>query len=65
MTVPREAPARHTPVQGETVPAGLVCVPLGKGCLLLLSKEEYVRAIKRGKAWRRREALAKRIEGER
>jgi hypothetical protein len=60
MTAPREAPAQRTPVQGDTLPTGLVSVPLGKDCILLLSEAEYIRAIKRGKWWRRREALTKR-----
>jgi len=59
---PREIPARRTPLHSETVPAGLVPVPVGKGCVLLLSEGEYVRAIKRGKVWRRREALRRRGE---
>ena len=41
-------------------PAGLIPVPLGKGCLLLLSQPEYLAGIRRGKVWRRREAEAKR-----
>jgi hypothetical protein len=59
---PREAPARPAPSEAGAVPPGLVCVPVGKGCILLLSEEEYVRAIKRGKAWRRCEALQRRGE---
>jgi len=56
---------QRAPVRGETVPPGLVPVPIGKGCVLLLSEGEYLRAVKRGKAWKRREALRSRIEGKR
>ncbi len=42
------------------VPPGLVAIPMAKGCILLLTGEEYARAIRRGKAWRRRAALAER-----
>jgi hypothetical protein len=41
-------------------PAGLIPVPLGKGCLLLLTEPEFVAGIRRGKSWRRRLALASR-----
>ncbi|HWU38601.1 MAG TPA: hypothetical protein VN203_13215 [Candidatus Acidoferrum sp.] len=41
-------------------PPDLVPVALGKGCLLLLTAMEYQRALARGKAYRRRLALAKR-----
>ncbi len=43
-------------------PPGLIPVPLGKGCVLLLTEQEYTRALHRGKAWRRQEALAKRAD---
>lgn len=62
MTASREAPAQRTPVQGETLPTALVSVPVGKGCVLLLTATEYTRALRRGKWWRRREALARRTE---
>lgn len=39
----------------------MVPVPIGKGCLLLLTQGEYLRALARGKAFRRREALQARI----
>ena len=35
-------------------------VPLGKGCVLALTPAEYVRAFRRGKWLRRREAARKR-----
>jgi replicative DNA helicase len=60
--VKRKALARRTPVQGETLPAGLVLVPLGKGCALLLTATEFARGLWRGKWWRRREALRRRGE---
>lgn len=34
-------------------PAGLVAVPVGTGCVLLLTDGEYRAAIRRGKWWRR------------
>ena len=37
-------------------PKGMISVPLGKGCILLLTEQEYVNALKRGKIHRRREA---------
>jgi|GEM_PF-1449406 hypothetical protein len=40
-------------------PAGLIPVPM-KGAVLLLTEPEYLAGIRRGKAWRRREALARR-----
>jgi hypothetical protein len=57
---PRVALARPAPSEAGAMPRGLVSVPVGKGCILLLSEEEYVRAIRRGKAWRRRQALRRR-----
>ena len=60
MTAPRQAPARRTPVRGEMLPPDLICLPLGTGCLLLLTATEYTRALRRGKWWRRHEALTKR-----
>ncbi len=41
---------------------GMVKVPLGKGCILLLTQAEYLRAIKRGKAIRRVEKSREREE---
>lgn len=41
-------------------PPGLVRLPLGKGCLLVLTEQEYRRGILRGKTMRRRETLVKR-----
>lgn len=60
MTASREVPAQRTPVQDETLPAGLISVAVGKGCLLVLTATEYAQGIRRGKWWRRRTALAKR-----
>jgi len=40
-------------------PVGLIPVPL-KGALLLLTESEYPAGIRRGKAWRRREAMERR-----
>ena len=38
-------------------PPGLIPVPLGKGCLLLLTEREFLARVKRGKWWRRSEAV--------
>jgi hypothetical protein len=57
---PCEAPVRPAPSAAGAVPSGMVRVSVGKGCVLILSEGEYVRAIKRGKVWRRREALRRR-----
>lgn len=40
----------------------MIRVPLGKGCFLLLTPEEYRRGIARGKAFRRRKAYERRAE---
>ncbi len=42
-------------------PAGLIPIRL-KGAVLLLTRAEYAEAIRRGKHWRRRLALARRLE---
>jgi len=42
----------------------MIRVPLGKGCLLVLTQSEYLRALARGKACRRAEALTRRVAGE-
>ncbi len=48
-----------------TLPAGLVAVPMDKGgCILVLTVQEYTRAIRRGKFFRRRATEAKRAERE-
>lgn len=39
---------------------GMIFVPIPKA-LLILTRDEYIRAIKRGKAYKRREALRKRM----
>jgi len=44
----------------DTPPAGLVAVPVGTGCILLLTEPEYVAGIKRGKRWRRALSLRRR-----
>ncbi len=41
-------------------PLGLIRVPLPKGCGLLLTEREFVAGIRRGKWWRRREAMVRR-----
>ena len=42
----------------------LVRLPLGKGCVLVLTWSEYRRGIARGKAERRRAAMTKRLPTE-
>ncbi len=42
------------------LPDGLLAVPYGKGCTLLFTPEKITRAIKRGKWWKRRQALLQR-----
>jgi hypothetical protein len=37
------------------LPDGLLAVPLPKGCVLLLTPQEYLAGIRRGKWWRRRQ----------
>lgn len=37
-----------------------IMIPLGKGCVLVLSETEYLRGIARGKTLRRRQAEAQR-----
>jgi len=44
-------------------PAGLIRVDLGKGCILLLTQGEYLSGLRRGKFYRRAQALAGRLEG--
>ncbi len=65
MTALREAPERRMAAHGEPLPPGLVCIEVGKGCVLLLSEGEYVRAVKRGKASKRGQALRQRTENRR
>jgi hypothetical protein len=43
-------------------PPGLIPVPL-KGAVLLLTAPEFAAGIRRGKAWRRRAALTRRLAG--
>lgn len=42
---------------------GFITVPLHKGCILVLTHSEYLRALKRGKLQRQREANEKRCYG--
>lgn len=54
---------RSTPdplITGDTPPDGYVQVNAGKDCCLLLTKQEYMTGLKRGKTWRRRVARARR-----
>ena len=39
------------------MPPGLIPVPLGKSWVLLLTPQEFTVGVRRGKWWRRREAL--------
>jgi len=49
------------PPAAQDAPPGFVHIALGKGqCQLLLTEAEYLRGLRRGKWWRRRDALAKR-----
>ena len=41
-------------------PPGLIPVPLGKACLLLLTEREYLDGVRRGKWWLRVTANARR-----
>jgi len=41
---------------------GHIIIPLSGGCLLLLAQTEYLQGLRRGKQFRRREALAKRAQ---
>jgi len=53
-------------IEAPEAPPGFVRVPCGKGdCQLLLTQDEYLRGLRRGKWWRRRLALRPRIEGKR
>lgn len=45
-------------------PPGLYGIPVGKGCVLLLTVSEYARALARGKAYRRGLALKARLAPE-
>lgn len=52
---------RSTPAPYRDIPSdGYVKVDAGKGCVLLLTAQEYTQALKRGKTWRRRQARAQR-----
>jgi len=46
--------------QPSDPPPGLIPVPLGKQCLLLLTEREYLAGILRGKLWRRTRAASAR-----
>lgn len=41
-----------------------ITIPIHKGCILVLTHQEYLRALKRGKLQRRREANDKRQQNE-
>ena len=45
------------------VPPGFVRVPMGKGCVLLLTEAQHLQAIRWGKQWRRREQMQRRERG--
>ncbi len=45
-------------------PDGLLAVPFGKGCVLLLTPREVTAGIRRGKWWRRRLADEKRAQAQ-
>jgi len=46
-------------------PDGLLAVPFGKGCILLLTAQEVTAGIRRGKWWKRRQAmLAREVQAE-
>jgi len=62
MTAPRKAPVCPAPSEAGGLPPGLIFLPVGKGCGLVLTVAEYVRGLRRGKAWKRREALRRRGE---
>lgn len=47
---------RSIPNPYRATPQGYVAVDAGKGCVLLLTAQEYTQALKRGKVWRRRQA---------
>jgi len=46
--------------QPSDPPPGLIPVPLGKQCLLLLTEREYLACLQRGKWWLRVTAIARR-----
>jgi hypothetical protein len=41
---------------------GLIAVPLMKGYILLLTEREVTAGVERGKRWRRRQAMLRRIK---
>ncbi len=45
----------------DDVPDGLLAVPYGKGCVLLFTPAEITAGIRRGKWWRRRQAMLARV----
>jgi hypothetical protein len=65
MTVLREAPAHPTPSATGAIPSGFVRVPMEKNCILLLNEAEYIRGLRRGKVWKRRQVLRQRTENRR
>lgn len=57
---PETAPRIALTAQRRPAPEGWVLLDIPKA-LLVLSREEFITALRRGKAWKRREALAARI----
>jgi hypothetical protein len=60
MSAPCKAPVRPAPEAAGAVPPGLVCIPLGKRCILLLPEREYIRGLRLGRRWKRAQALRRR-----
>jgi hypothetical protein len=52
-----DAPGMKLPTD---FPDGLLAIPFGKGCLLLLTPQEVTAGIRRGKWWKRRQAMLQR-----
>lgn len=49
---------RSSPDPYRDTPFDYVSVPVGKGCVLILTASEYRTGLKRGKTWRRQVARA-------
>lgn len=60
MAEKREVSVHHYGEHFPETPSGLVPVDIGKGCCLLLTREEFAAGVKRGKTWRRQVAREKR-----
>jgi len=52
----------NPPLVMKTAAPGLIRVDVGKGCLLLLTPQEFRQGILRGKSWRRRAAFLQRSQ---